>query len=356
MKKVRNSSLTAKRSFIRLTLFGRKEAPRRGVPCRAPGISSSSERSSPIRFQRLGPSGSAQLHRAGFEQGIHLTASRNFTEFNGSVTKLIPLDIEFSLGQVDMTVVAPTVDIDQIDRRGVVLIDGNCYAKDSTIWASAGVHTFQVFPTPAITSGAPWSAAPSWAFPNYFTLNIKDSTSFMALFEPTKRVRFATNPPGLLVLVDRAPVTPGVLDYRPVSNIDYCNSILIPIKVPLGINPLCVGDYDFIPGSVHQIGAEPIQTNADGDFWIFDRFDNGMGQNGQYVTPTDTRQREDITALFIHGVRSSVDSNARASKLSLTVKTLRRILTTGSFGPKARRITSLRPRCSATARDACGSS
>ena len=259
----------------------------------------------------VGPTDFVVPYMAG---GVYVTASRKLTELNGTVIKEIPLDVEFAQSSTDNTC-STSVELDQIDRRGVVLIDGECIAKPKTKWIKAGVHTFQVFPYPGYYFRGAVVSSAFWSFPNYFTLNIVDATSFMALLEPAKRVRFATNPTGLKVLVDRAPVTPGVLSYTPVSNIDYCNSIVIPVKVPLGIKPLCIGDFDFAPGSVHQIGAEPTQTDPNGDFWIFDRFSNGMGQNAQYVTPTDTRTRDDITALFIHGVRSSVDSNVPGLKI-----------------------------------------
>jgi uncharacterized protein (TIGR03437 family) len=244
----------------------------------------------------------------------YITASRNLTELTGSVIKQFPVDIHF-LQASPVSGCSPTVEIQQIDRRGVFYVDGTCVAQDRTIWMIPGLHTFQAYAYPGYAFGGVVSNGALQKLPPYFTMVINDTTNFQPIFDPAKRVRFSTSPFGLRVLVDRAPVTPGVLNYIPAGTNDSCNDIGFTIKTPLGIPLYCIGDFDFVPGSVHQIGAEPVQSDANGDFWVFDRFSNGMGQNAQYVTPYSTGVRDEIQALFIHGVRSSIDSNAPGLKI-----------------------------------------
>ncbi len=248
---------------------------------------------------------------------VYITASRNLTELNGTVSKQFPLVMEFAQSNPNAGPCSPTVDVDQIDRRGVVLVDGSCVATNSTTWVAPGVHTFQAFPYPGYYFKGAIVLSAYWPFSNYFTIPITQAMTVGPLFEPAKRVRFSTLPGGLKVLVDRTTVTPQVMDYSAPRLVDYCADVALNVKTPLGIRPLCIGDYDFAPGSAHLIGAEPVQTDPNGDFWIFDKFSNGMGQNGNYITPSDVYNRDDITALFIHGVRSSIDSNVPGLKISI---------------------------------------
>jgi uncharacterized protein (TIGR03437 family) len=250
---------------------------------------------------------------------VYITASRNLTELTTALIKQFPLDVEFAQDSPGNSC-SPTVESDQQDRRGVILVDGACVSRAQPVWMVAGVHTFQAFPYPGYYLRGVTVGSAFWTFPNFFTLEIDGTMSLMPIFEPTKRVRFSTSPPGLQVLVDRAPITPGVINYIPNGTNDYCNQVGLTVKVPLGIKPYCIGDFDFAPGSIHQIGAQPTQSDPNGDFWIFDRFSNGMTQGAQYVTPTDTYSRDDIKALFIHGVRSSIDSNTPGLKIVIDGK------------------------------------
>ena len=235
-----------------------------------------------------------------------ITASRTLTELKGTVVKEFPVDLDFSQPS-SVAGCTQTVEEDQIDRAGVMLLDGNCFAQNQTLWLTAGTHHVQALPYPGYYFAGMLFHGGLRPYPPAFDLEIDSSIVFGPSFQLAKRVRFSTVPAGLQVLVDRAPVTPQtVFTIEPPSA--YCGAPYIPLKTPLGIQHLCVGDFDFVPGSPHQIAAQDIQTNRDGDFWIFDRFSNGMGQNSTLIAPTDVNSRTDIAALFIHGVRSTIDT------------------------------------------------
>ncbi len=235
-----------------------------------------------------------------------ITASRTLTELKGTVIKEFPVDLDFSQPS-SVAGCTLSVEEEQIDRPGVFTVDGTCFAQNQTIWLTAGTHRIQAYPYPGYYYKGMLVHGGFQPYPPTFNMEITSSTVFGSLFARTKRVRFSTVPSGLQVLVDRAPVTPQTaFTIQPPSA--YCGAPFIPIKTPLGIPHLCVGDFDFIPGSPHQIAAQEIQTDPTGDFWIFDRFNNGMGQNATLIAPTDVFSRTDIAALFIHGVRSTIDT------------------------------------------------
>ncbi len=246
------------------------------------------------------------------------TASRNITELTGTVTEQFPIYLEFQQ-ETATPGCTPTVEIDQIDRVGVIYIDGACFAKSGTIWTNRGVHTFRALPYPGYYFRGMLFGNGMQERPPFFDMVIDSALNLGPIFGRAKRVRFSTVPSELQVLVDRSPVTPQIT-FSPSAVNPYCGDVVIAVKTPLGIPPLCVGDFDFVPGSTHQIGAQDIQTDPRGDYWVFDKFSNGMGQNGTYVAGNDVYTRDDIQALFIHGVRSQVDANVSGLKVVIDGK------------------------------------
>ncbi len=90
---------------------------------------------------------------------------------------------------------------------------------------------------------------------------------------PAKRVQFRTKPLGLQVVVDHSVITtppslpPALLPTGNISPNCTPNYVAIPGAAPLGFTPLCIGDFDFLPGSVHQIAA-PTPQQLDGRWKI----------------------------------------------------------------------------------------
>ena len=97
-------------------------------------------------------------------------------------------------------------------------------------------------------------------------------TSISAVFVKAKRVRIRSNPPGLSILVDRQIIKPGPVVGENFSGDPYCplTSALLPVGfAAVGYVPMCVGDFDFLPGSQHVIGAPVIQSDNAQRTWVF---------------------------------------------------------------------------------------
>jgi uncharacterized protein (TIGR03437 family) len=194
---------------------------------------------------------------------------------------------------------------------GIIYIDGTCYSNSANIWTVAGVHQLNAFPYPGygfvgwiVDGGAPN------AFLSSFTLTF--TATLIPDFQPAKRVQFRTNPLGLQVIVDHSLITtPPALpsSILPPGNLSTnCtpNYTAIPGAAPPGLTPLCVGDFDFLVGSVHQIAAPTPQQDASGKYWVFSAFSDGLTQNSNYVTNSVINQPDLVIANFVPGVQTSI--------------------------------------------------
>ncbi len=202
---------------------------------------------------------------------------------------------------------------------GVVYVSGACIASTTTTYIGAGTVPLVEFPFPG------WVFY-GWAINNTFvpgqvgTYNLTGPTTFTPLFSVAKRVHFMTNPPGLSVLVDRSPTpTPQI----PSANGATCNPVynLLPPAPPPGFSALCFGDFDFLPGSTHSIGANTPQTDQTGNYWVFEGFTNGIGQNGNYVPDNATNVASTVTASFVPGVRVTLATNQPGLQLTVDGRT-----------------------------------
>ncbi len=137
-------------------------------------------------------------------------------------------------------------------------------------------------------------------------------------FSIAKRVDFITNPPGLQVLVDGTPInTPPAGTAAAAGGTCAPDFTRLPVGAPAGYVPLCWGQFDFLPGSKHTIGAPPSQIDTVGTFWNFSGFSNGLGQNASYIPDSNTSQPDIITANFVPGVHVSILSNPGGLKLMI---------------------------------------
>jgi uncharacterized protein (TIGR03437 family) len=89
----------------------------------------------------------------------------------------------------------------------------------------------------------------------------------------------------------------------------------LPVAAPAGFTPLCYGQFDFLPGSLHTIGAPSPQLDTAGNYWVFSGWSNGLGQNAPYTAGTNTGTTDVLTAVFAPGVRVSILSNPGGMKL-----------------------------------------
>lgn len=240
---------------------------------------------------------------------MSITVGQTLTDIVGSVIKEVALYVFFS-GYTDPTLPCSSVPVANDPREGVVVIGSACFSSGVTTWVTPG---------PIDLTAATF---PGFLFSNWlingnldprqgFTYNIVMPTNITAVFAKSKRVRIRSNPLGLGLLVDQKLVKPGPLLTGPYSGDPYCpiDYSLLPVNFPVGYTPLCVGDFDYPPGSKHVLGAPDMQTDLQGTTWLFAGFSNGLGQGGVYTAGNDVNNVDTISANFTRGVLSMVQTS-----------------------------------------------
>ncbi len=199
-------------------------------------------------------------------------------------------------------------------RYGIIYINGTCYADSTTVYLPAGQLTLNAFAYPGFVFVGWWidGAPPNGALGKY---DLESATTLIPRFMPAKRVKFRTNPLGLQVVVDHTTITTppalpsSILPNTNINNNCTPNYSAIPGGAPSGYTPLCIRDFDFLPGSTHQIGAPPSQMDATGVQWVFSGFSDGLGQNANYVTDQRLDLVDLVVANFAPGVPVSITTN-----------------------------------------------
>ena len=69
---------------------------------------------------------------------------------------------------------------------------------------------------------------------------------------------------------------------------------------------MCVGDFDFLPGSQHVLGAPVHAIGLRGKTWVFTGFSNGLGQNSIYTADYNIDVVDTFTANFVAAVPTQV--------------------------------------------------
>lgn len=201
-------------------------------------------------------------------------------------------------------------------RYGIIYFDGNCIADTTDIWTTTGVHILNAFPYPGwVFYGFNINSGPS----QYLTtVNVTGTMNITPLFSIAKRVNFITNPIGFKVLVDGAAVNTPPSDSLASDGIscgaDYTR---LPPGAPPGFTPLCWGQFDFVPGSNHRVGAPVPQQDQAGNYWVFSGFSNGLKQNEVYTANSNTAVAETMVANFVPGVRVALLTNPAGLKLEV---------------------------------------
>jgi uncharacterized protein (TIGR03437 family) len=189
-----------------------------------------------------------------------------------------------------------------------MLVGGACFSSPATFWVTPGPVDLTAAPFPGfiftnwVING---NIIPAQKLAGY---QIVLPTNIEPVFVKAKRVRFRSNPLGLSLLVDHQLIKPGPVPTGPYSGDPYCpiDYSLLPVGFPVGYIPLCVGDFDFLPGSQHVIGAPPIQTDYQAKTWIFTGFSDGLGQNGIYTADADVTSMDTVYGNFVQGVPTRV--------------------------------------------------
>lgn len=198
-----------------------------------------------------------------------------------------------------------------------------CITDTTTVYAPQGLVTLNAFPFPGY-GFVGFEYGGNSPDPYLYQYNlVQPGSAIVAVFSPAKRVSFRTNPLGLQVLVDRSSInTPPSLPTSSQQSINISNNCTpnytaIPPNTTLEVTPLCIGDFDFLPGSKHIVGAPPTQQDSSGAWWVFSAFSDGLGQGGTYVTDSSTNVPDLVTADFIPGMQSAILTNPSGLKISV---------------------------------------
>ena len=200
--------------------------------------------------------------------------------------------------------------------QGLFYLDGTCYGSSTSLFVTAGTHTVSGYPYPGWVFYAVMVNSAQVASGS--TINLQAPSTITPEFSVAKRVDFITNPLGLNIIVDGTIVpTPGPNSAASDGVSCAPDYSRLPPNAPPGFTPLCFGQFDFLPGSTHQIGAPLYQMDTSGNYWDFTVFSNGLGQNATYVVPTTTSSPDTITAQFVSGTDTTIMTNPQNLKVMI---------------------------------------
>jgi uncharacterized protein (TIGR03437 family) len=178
---------------------------------------------------------------------------------------------------------------------GVMYFDQTCMADSNDSFVTAGIHTLSAV------------AYPGWVFYGFLIGN-----------EPPNSLRTISITGPLNVLVDGSTIkTPPEFTAASAGGTCAPDFTRLPVAAPVGFQPLCFGQFDFMPGSKHTMGVPVPQSDTLGNYWIFTGWSNGQGQNATFIADSDTSQPAIFTANFVPGVRSGILSNPGAMKIMI---------------------------------------
>ncbi len=211
-------------------------------------------------------------------------------------------------------------------RAGIVFLQGGgqpCFGSNADMFLAAGTYNVNAFPYPGwVFTG--WYVN-GQAYPAYLSqISVLGPVTVAPVFQQGRRVQFVSDPFGMQLLIDRTP-TPtsayNILDgiiLQPGPNSAPCQAgNSLPPGAPVGIPMLCLGEFDFLPGSTHTIAAVTPQLDRSGKWWVFDSFSNGMKQNSIYTTGTNTSSKDVVTAKFVPGVQTAFLTSPTGLKLQV---------------------------------------
>jgi uncharacterized protein (TIGR03437 family) len=266
--------------------------------------------------------GGWQANNPSFDQGsnnaVTLTAQSGLTSFIATVSESVQVQIQLNsesqLANSDCSG-APS-DAGTGANEGIIYLDGSCIGNPTTLYMALGPHTINAYPYPGwVFYGLSINANAIPGPLSSFTLN--EPSVIIPEFSIAKRVNFMTNPPGLQVLVDGATVTTPISPASNGSGSCTPNYTALPPNAPSGFPTLCVGEFDFLPGSTHTIGAPTPQLDNLQNTWVFEQYSNGLGQNGAYVVPNTTTVADTLTAGFVIGVHVTLFTVPAGLKLMI---------------------------------------
>jgi uncharacterized protein (TIGR03437 family) len=270
-----------------------------------------------IRFTFSGWKANTALFPNGTGAVVVVTADPSLTALLAQVTVTYLVNIQFGTvsgsGASGCNAPPPGVPPQTGLPAGVIYVNQTCYANSALVYLPAGALALAAVPYPG------WVFY-SWLISNQETslssVNLTGPITIIPQFAIAKEVDFLTSPLGLQVLIDGSPInTPGTGTAASAGGACAADYTRLPVAAPPGFTPLCYGQFDFLPGSHHTIGAASPQMDTAGNYWVFSGWSNGLGQNSVYTAGTNTGTPDVLTAMFIPGVRVSILSNPGGMKL-----------------------------------------
>src|SRR5262249_55691240 len=114
-------------------------------------------------------------------------------------------------------------------------------------------------------------------------------------------------PPGLQILVDGAVInTPNASSQSSDGVTCAPDYTRLPPGAPNGFQPLCLGQFDFLPGSKHTLGAPVTPLDTKNKYWVFHVLGNGRRENSVYVVPATTAVPDTMTVGCVAGWHVSI--------------------------------------------------
>ena len=239
-----------------------------------------------------------------------VTANGTVTSLTAELTLSYRVLLNFEINNAEPPACgAPLTDLQPppTSYPGVVYINNVCYWNSAIMYFPANsTLVLNAFPLPGFVFVS-WSSnlGSNDAYLRSYVLN--GPIELFPTFEPAKRVRVETKPLGLNVLIDRT--------QAPTLTVDQGGATCplgenLPIPVATNDLPLCFGDYDFAPGSIHLIAAPSPEKDINGNVWVFDSWVSTSGQSGNtqnsiYTTDNLTATPDKIVISFDPGVSAS---------------------------------------------------
>lgn len=244
-----------------------------------------------------------------------ITANPAITSFTAQVSVAYRVTLSFNAVTTGTTATcgAPGAIPAGQTGPGVVYIGSQCFWASTTQYVTAAASlTLNAYPYPgfAFTGWAINGTTPS-SFLTSVTIN--GPITIAPMFVAAKRVSFLTSPLGLQVLVDHTPVAT-----RTVADVPNCPlGETQPVIVQLNFPPLCFGDFDFVPGSAHNISGVTPQQDSTGNWWVFSAWSNGLGQNSVYQVDNSANVPATLTADYVQGAQVALLTSPNGLKLTV---------------------------------------
>jgi uncharacterized protein (TIGR03437 family) len=196
---------------------------------------------------------------------LPVTASPDIPEYQ------VIFDVLYGLGLSFSNCSDPT----NCQSAGTVTVNGTPYFSSADVYVPANsAVVLQAFPNPGyVFSG--WLPGINQTILGFQdTVTMSGPLVVYPIFQAARQVNLATNPPGLTLLADRAPVpTPSSLDWA--------------------LN------------SVHTVGANSPQKDMGGKWWAFQSWSDGGDLNHAYTVPVSNMPAT-LTANFVPAAGVSI--------------------------------------------------